>query len=470
MRIREVATNTIVAFSAQGISVVLSALTSLLVPKVLGVTEFGYWQLFIFYTTYSGLFHFGLNDGVYLINGGKKRSELNKEEIKGQFIVGMTVQSLFAVAICLVAIFGGFGEKRAFVIFLTGIYMVLYNLSSYLGYVFQAINETKLFSYSVMIDKLVFLIPLSYLLIAHTRQFEWYAASYAVSKLCALIFCIWKGRDILSAGTYLFSESVKLAIRSVRVGINLMVANIASMLILGVARFAIDYKWGIEVFGKLSFSLSLVNFFIQFVSQASMVLFPALRQSSESELRNVYLHIRDIMELCFPVVYILYFPIVWIMRLWLPAYADSLEYFILLIPLCLYNTKMDICCTTYFKVLRKERILLKINLATVTFSSILVLAFTFLYPSVYLILASVIVAIILRSLLSEVLINRQLGVPSSSLAIYEILLTVAFIILTFTLADLAALIVYFVIYAGYLAINKRQLSDELKTIKRGIGR
>lgn len=69
MNYSSIARNTMIAFAAQFISLSVSVVMSLLVPKIVGVADYGYWQLFMFYTTYSGFFHLGLNDGVYLING-----------------------------------------------------------------------------------------------------------------------------------------------------------------------------------------------------------------------------------------------------------------------------------------------------------------------------------------------------------------------------------------------------------------
>lgn len=43
-----------VAFFAQGVSMCLSILQKLLVPKMLGVEQYGYWQLYIFYISYVG--------------------------------------------------------------------------------------------------------------------------------------------------------------------------------------------------------------------------------------------------------------------------------------------------------------------------------------------------------------------------------------------------------------------------------
>lgn len=51
--------NLLTAFLAQGISLVLSLAMSLLVPRFLGLEQYSYWQLFIFYTGYVGFFHFG---------------------------------------------------------------------------------------------------------------------------------------------------------------------------------------------------------------------------------------------------------------------------------------------------------------------------------------------------------------------------------------------------------------------------
>lgn len=52
------------------------------------------------------------------------------------------------------------------------------------------------------------------------------------------------GRDILRAKSVSFGNSLKDGIRSIIVGVKLMIANIADTLILGVSRFLIDHFWG----------------------------------------------------------------------------------------------------------------------------------------------------------------------------------------------------------------------------------
>ena len=57
---RKLLNDLLTAFGAQGVSFACSVVMTLLVPKILGIEEFGYWQLFVFYTSYVSFFSWGL--------------------------------------------------------------------------------------------------------------------------------------------------------------------------------------------------------------------------------------------------------------------------------------------------------------------------------------------------------------------------------------------------------------------------
>lgn len=253
MNYKKLVTNALVAFSAQGISLVVSFVMSLLVPKVLGVTSYGYWQLFIFYAGYSGFFHFGLNDGVYLVEGGKTRNEINKVAINSQFRVAVLLQVLVGIAFCILSIMITPEEERAFVIYAFSLYTVISNLQLYLGYVFQAMNETRLFSFSTMLDRLVFLVPLIIFVVLRLSDFRPYIILYCLSRFCALVYCCWHSREFFKAGLLDLKNSIRLAASSIKIGFGLMLANVANILILGIARALVDCAWGIEAFGNVFF-------------------------------------------------------------------------------------------------------------------------------------------------------------------------------------------------------------------------
>lgn len=468
MNFKSLASNMLTAFVAQGVSFLASVAMSLLVPKVLGVETYGYWQLFVFYASYSGFFMLGLNDGVYLIEGGKTREEIDKRLVNSQFRFGMIFQLVIAGCIAAFSALVASETQRSFVLMAFALYIVVYNLSGYLGFIFQAMNETKRYSYSAMIERLVFLAIILMMVFARVPDFEPYVVAYLFSKVCSLVYCAYHSRDIFLSGTFGVPETVRLSFSSMKVGFALMISNVASMLILGIARALVDGAWGIEAFGRVSFWLSMVNFFITFVSQASMVLFPALRQGTERERRAFYRGIRDMMEVAFPAVYLLYFPIAWIMSLWLPQYADSVRFLAILLPVCVFETKMDLCCTTYFKVLREERTLLKVNLCTLAANVALSVLGVYAIGSLDAVLLGTVACIVGRSIWSEFHLNRRLDVPSSLVSLQEVGLTAAFVAITLVLPAWEAAVAYAVLFGVYLLVNRTVALGLIDRTRRAI--
>lgn len=470
MNYRSLVGNALTAFAAQGISMLVSAAMTLLAPKVMGVVSYGYWQLFVFYVGYSGFFHLGLNDGIYLIEGGRTREEIDKKAVNSQVAFGVVFQMLVVVVIAAVAVVWAPEAERAFVLFAFAAYTAVYNLSSMLGYIFQAMNETKLFSFSTMLERLLFLVPMLGMVLLDVSDFRPFIIAYFIARCASLVYCCWKARDILGAGLLSFSESIRLSLSSIKVGFSLMVAGVADMLILGVARGLVDYAWGIEAFAKVSLSLSLVNFFITFVSQASMVLFPALRQGTDAERRRFYKLLKDGAEIVFPAAYLLYIPSVIILTLWLPQYAESMRYFAMLLPICAFNTKMDLSCTTYFKVLREERLLLKVNIITVAASAVLSFAGIYLLHSLDAVLLGAVACIVGRSLWCEGHLDGKIGFPREALAFEEVLLTVVFVVTSLLLPAEVAFVVYACSYAAYLFANRKAVHVLFAPIRRRLSK
>jgi O-antigen/teichoic acid export membrane protein len=467
MNYRAIAKNAGVAFAAQGVAMLLSILQTLLVPKLLGTTQYGYWQLFIFYQSYVGFAHLGLNDGVYLIKGGQSREVIDKRSVNSQFAFGICFQLVMATAIIILALRGGFGSDREFVIVCTGIFLTIQNASLFLMYLLQAMNETRRSSYATIVERMAFLIPLLVLLIIRYDSYRPFVLSYIFSSIVQLAYCSWFCRDFFRAGLEPVQQAAGEAWGSIRVGFKLMVANIASQLVLGIARFAIDAAWGIDTFGELSLSLSLVNFFLAFVSQASMVLFPALRQVGLAEAKGFFVNVRDTMSLFFPIIYVLYYPMVWILSWWLPKYANSFVYFAFLIPICVFDSKMNICCTTFFKVRREEGRLLKVNVCTCVVSAVLTLGGVYVLGSIFWVINGVVIAIVGRSLWSEARLTHELAVPSNrAITAGELVLTLVFASTAFLLPSFAALGCYCAAYAAFIYIFRSRACELLNKMKR----
>lgn len=456
--------NASVAFVAQGISFLLSVVMSLLVPKVLGVEQYGYWQLFLFYASYTGFFALGLNDGVYLIDGGKTRGNVDKKLRHTMFAVGVSYELIFALAIVVAALLGNFGPDREFVVLWTAVFLILNNTVGYLGYMLQAINETKKFSYSCIIERLIFLIPLILFLILKIDSFEPYIYAFAFSTFCKLFYLGWYLRDFLFSGFVSASEAAVETMLAIRIGIKLMFANIASMLILGFARFMIDMVWGISTFGELSFSLSLVYFFLTFVTQAAMVLFPVLRQSKESEITRFFTLARNMLGFIFPVVYLLYFPMVWFLGIWLPQFSGSLVFLALLLPICVFDSRMNIICTTLFKVRREEKKLLFINVIATIISGLLSIVGAYLVKSIFVVIIGAVITIIARSMVAEMIIGKELGVARSYVSAGELATSAVFVLLASLSPMPFAFAGTMITYSIFLWFFRKEFRDTLIAI------
>lgn len=358
------------AVFAQALAFSVSAVMSLLVPKMLGVEEYAYWQLFLLYGAYVPLFHLGLNDGVYLINGGKTFTEMNRRSLMGQFFVGLIVEVSIAILVFVWTVVN-FEGSRLFVFGLIAIYIVLFNIGSYWGAVCQAANETHYYSKMQTIDKACFFVLLLIGITCSITCCEYYVVAYVISRFIAGCYIVLKCR-------YFFGQSVKLlksvfreSACSIRVGIKLTISYLASIFILGAPRMIADGAWSIEQFAQLSFAISLMNFLVVFVNQVGMVLFPALRRVTEVEFGEIYRKLTLGLDLLLPVVYVLYYPILIAVQWWLPQYSEGLQWLSTMLPVCVYNSRMEILSSTALKVLRKEAVLMKINLIAAGFAAML---------------------------------------------------------------------------------------------------
>ena len=85
---------------ANVISLLVSIFMVIIVPKFLSLEDYGLWQLFLFYYSYIGFFHFGWEDGIYLRYAGNSFETLDSKLFAGQ-LYGIIVLQLLVSAVVL---------------------------------------------------------------------------------------------------------------------------------------------------------------------------------------------------------------------------------------------------------------------------------------------------------------------------------------------------------------------------------
>src|SRR5699024_9858515 len=108
-------------FATLGISILLN----LFVPKLLGVTEYSYWQLYVFYSSYVGFLHFGWIDGIYLKIGGEEYNKLDKRSLGSQFWYLTIFEFFVSIAIVVWAYFFMPNSSQSLILILTAVVSVI---------------------------------------------------------------------------------------------------------------------------------------------------------------------------------------------------------------------------------------------------------------------------------------------------------------------------------------------------------
>jgi O-antigen/teichoic acid export membrane protein len=468
---RRVGRRTLQALLAQGTAVLMGLVMSLALPKVLSLNGFAYWQLFLFFDMYVGFFHFGLNDGVALIYAGMPLDRNDFRRIASQFWFGLGLQLTLAILVASATMATLHDDpSRRFVLVSAAVYMVLSNATLFVGYVFQAMDETQRYSALLVIEKTVFLGAGVILLSGGVADFRPYAIAYMGAKGATLIYALIRGRHIVFHRPLPFAQTARSVWESVRVGVLLMVSNTASLLVLGVGRFAIEREWGIEAFGQVSLAFSVVNLFVLFVSQFGMVLFPALRKESSQSQAHLYTLLKELIEVVSPLVYMLFFVVRPILDYWLPKYSDSLVYLGALLPICVFNAKNSVLNTTYLKVVRREKQLLAVNLATLALSVAMTLVAVYGLHSITWTILALVLSTGLRGVALELLIDRLFSLRHSYEAAKELALGVLVILAIFKAPDAVALAVVSALCVGYLTLSQRKVRHVARLVSRAAGR
>lgn len=448
--------NMFFAFSAQCISVILSILTSMVLPKFLGVTNYAYWQLFIFYSIYINLLHFGVSDGIYLRIGGENYKNIDKQLIYSQFKLLVIIQIIISIFTLFILSQLDLNADRFFVFVNLFIYMVVFNAVVFFGFVFQAVNETRIHSMALIIDKVSFIIIMIILLSLGVRDYKKFIIGYNISAILALIFISLQGREILFQKFIGIKKTVNEMTININVGMKLMISAVASNFIVGSTRIVVDKYMGITEFGKLSFSFSIVNFLLAFVRQVSMVLFPALRQLEKKHLTSFFERISLILDIFLPVVLIGYFPINAFFSNWLPAYKDSLYYLRYLLPVVIFDGKAQLLFFTFMKVFREEKKLLYINVVCLICSFLSALVLVNIFNNITYIVFAVMLILAMRSIYMEFYLRRKYFAIDYRI-FYLVLIVSCFVASAVLFPDVRGMILYISCYLIYLLARKKEV-------------
>jgi len=442
-------------FLVLGITVILN----LFVPKYLGIKEYSNWQLYVFYTGYVGFFHFGWLDGIYLKIGGEQYDDLDKKTLGTQFWYLFFFQLSLSVILIIYTKILSIGGNREIILFSTAITLLITNCKTYILYIFQSTNRIKEYAQLSINDRYIYILGVFIYLFSGGRNFAILIILDILSKLVITLWGMVRISDIIFIKFANFKYTLKEILSNIKVGINLMLGNIASMLVTGITRMFVEQHWSIEVFGKLSFTLSLSNMFMTFINAIGVVMFPMLRRTNKDNLKILYINLRNIFVPTTYAILLFYVPMRYVLNIWLPSYNQSMIFMGILFPMVIFEGRMALLISTYLKTLRQEKVILVVNIATLILSVITSYFSVFILNNIYITVMGIIICIAFRCILAEIFLCRKIGVELKCDIFLEIFLTISFIGANFLENPIISFCLYFIIYVIFVLVR-------LKAIKR----
>jgi len=447
------------------ISLIVSTLMVIIIPKLVGVEEYGYWQLFLFYASYVGFMQFGWNDGIYLRYGGNEYNKLDKGLFFSQFWM-LTILQIIIASIIIASSFILSNEIDVqFIVIMVALSMIVVGIRAMPAFILQSTYRIKEYAQITLLDRTLYCCLIVFFIVIGIREYKLMIVADLFSRFISLLYAMYCCKDIVFHKISSFYFSFGEALKNISVGIKLMFSNISSMLIIGVVRFGINRSWDVSTFGKVSLTLSISSLMMLFINAIGIILFPILRRTDVKRLPSIYLTMRNFLMVILLGILILYYPFKVFLTLWLPKYADSLIYMALVFPMCVYEGKMALLINTYLMSLRKEKLMLKINLMALVLSLTVTFGTVVLLENLNLAIASIVILLAFRCTLAEILLSKILKIKLYRDISLELIMTLVFVLTGWFFNSWLAVLLYALAYIMYLVIKRKDIVNTIENIR-----
>lgn len=419
--------NLVYTLSSQGVSIILGILKVLILPFILGIEEFGYWQVYLLYVGYLGILSFGFNDGIMLKYGSLNNNQLPKPLLRSSiqifFFFQLFIGSLIGVIFLLET-----NPNKLFAFFFVAINIPIVGLTGVLNYILQSTNQLKKFSILFIIDKVIVIIAILIMWKLNVGNFQMIILFDTVSKAIALFIMMYYCRDLFKGKKVKFNEGYLEFKQSILVGIKVMVSNFLSMLILGYSMFLIERSRGIEEFSVYSFSITTTNLILVFSTALGTVIFPFISRRSEDLNKEIFSIISKLSSFAIIFLYIIYFPIRFIIETFLIEFQAALTYLPFIYLFIFSQSKMQLLINPYYKRLREETEMLYANLKVFIVSFLLVSVTFIIYKSILIVVVCIALSMFLRLILSELYLKKKLDIQKNIFSLFDIISILVFLI------------------------------------------
>lgn len=419
---------------SQGVSLLSGVAVGLLLPKALGLEDYGFLKIYTLYVAYTALLHLGFADGILLHLAGKDYESLDKTRMRTYTQSFVAMQSIFG-AVLLVAGALVANPDYSFIIAMLGVNMVIINLTTYYQFISQAVQRFSEYSFKNLVVsglKLLFvaaLLVLRYSNIASV-DYRFYIIGLNVIDGLVLVWYIATYRSI----TFGKGEKLGPCLRDIggifRLGIMLTVAYQVSHLVLALDRQFVSMFYSTEEYALYSFAYNIITLISTMISSLAIVLLPALRRIDPAEAGSHFSGFLRTVAMLVGGCVLCYFPLTVFIRWFLPEYAESVKYLRLVLPALMYHSGISVVMFTFCKALDENKAFFRISLLTLLVGVLTNTLAQLLFATPEAISIASLITMALWYLIAGIRVGRRVQAKMGKELVYLTVLSAAFLLCT----------------------------------------
>ena len=331
-------------------SLVLNGTLAFLLPRYLAIEDFGYYRLFILYTSLAGSVHLGFLEGI-LVRWAEKPDERVGPEIKSALAFLLVQHCAILLPACVALVLWTRTPHYVWLGLGIAVFFVVFN-GSMIGQI--GLQTRKQFGqlsfFTVVTSALLFVFVVACKLLGRLSS-STAIASYVAANLVAALF-IW--RVALKPGAAPvrpFQDAKRLGLDNIHLGWKILLANLLLTVIPNLDRFFVSGAFSIQDFAIYAFAGNALAVVYTVSISVSRVVYPYLSEGTSAAARSRAYNLgqRAIVSL-WALSLTLYFPIAYLVHWILPRYLDSLPIVRLLMINFAFVCMIYVLHANYFRV------------------------------------------------------------------------------------------------------------------------
>ncbi len=461
---KSVLKNVLYVLGAQLVILFISVIRSFLLPAFLSIESYGYWQVYLFYSTYVGVFALGFNDGIYLRYGDKNYNELPFDRLRSAvrlysvMLIGFTMLTFLFILIFLNC------SSIKFPLLFSALNILILCLTSVFSYILQITNQLKRYSYFSIADKILVIISVLVMIVINNNNYKIIIIVDFIAKLVTMSVLVLMYKELLFGKKYSIKEGINEFKANINVGIKLLMAALMGIVVIGIGRFLIQVFGSIEEFATYSFGITITGLVLTAVTAISLVLYPTIKRLDECNYANYFYNINMLIISFNFLALLIYFPSYIGIKLFYNQYTEMLSYLNLLFAIAILQSKISILNNTFYKALRKEKEMMYANISSVIVFLIIGPLLYYFFKTIWSIAFATFLTMVYRCYASEIYLKKLLNLPNNITLQIEIILMVIFILISSFTSIAFSGAIYLLLLAFWGLIFKSELINLFKTL------